>query len=343
MNWIIVGGLAVLLVYLQLRWISPIVSSPYMDEIFHIRQAQKYCNGIWNEYDPKLTTPPGLYFASLAILTPLKFIATWTDPCSTTMLRLTNTIFGVGIYIVSYLLLQHLHPSERGKNMGALVIAIFPVSFFFNLLYYTDSGSTLFVLLSYWMMVKGLYGGSSVAGLIAFAFRQSNIVWTVFTAGLATISVVKQNLNTEQIEMLDSTMSDLALQRRGDRRYILTLILSILTNISLLLSNLWPYLINILVFLAYLKWNGGIVLGDKAHHIASINIPQVFYFCGFLVFFAVPLLITQVNMNELKSLRNLLRFATFLPVAIYIISRYTYGLLVYSSCMYSEFNDTSTK
>lgn len=36
------------------------VPNPYLDEIFHIPQAQKYCQGRWLEWDDKITTPPGL-------------------------------------------------------------------------------------------------------------------------------------------------------------------------------------------------------------------------------------------------------------------------------------------
>lgn len=37
------------------------VPDPYLDEIFHIPQAQKYCQLRWTEWDDKITTPPGLY------------------------------------------------------------------------------------------------------------------------------------------------------------------------------------------------------------------------------------------------------------------------------------------
>ncbi|CAG8471450.1 451_t:CDS:2 [Scutellospora calospora] len=40
--------------------VNTVVPNPYMDEIFHISQAQKYCEGNYFEWDPKLTTPPGL-------------------------------------------------------------------------------------------------------------------------------------------------------------------------------------------------------------------------------------------------------------------------------------------
>lgn len=32
----------------------------YQDEVFHIPQAQKYCDSKWLEWDDKITTPPGL-------------------------------------------------------------------------------------------------------------------------------------------------------------------------------------------------------------------------------------------------------------------------------------------
>lgn len=45
--------------------VNIIVPQPYLDEIFHIPQAQQYCKGNFTKYDPKLTTPPGLYILSL--------------------------------------------------------------------------------------------------------------------------------------------------------------------------------------------------------------------------------------------------------------------------------------
>lgn len=42
------------------------VPEPYLDEVFHIPQAQKYCQGRWLEWDDKITTPPGLYAYSPA-------------------------------------------------------------------------------------------------------------------------------------------------------------------------------------------------------------------------------------------------------------------------------------
>ena len=33
----------------------------HQDEPFHAPQAQAYCRGDWSQWDPKITTPPGLF------------------------------------------------------------------------------------------------------------------------------------------------------------------------------------------------------------------------------------------------------------------------------------------
>ena len=38
---------------------------PYMDEVFHIPQAQRYWNGNFT-HDPKITTPPGIVPINIA-------------------------------------------------------------------------------------------------------------------------------------------------------------------------------------------------------------------------------------------------------------------------------------
>jgi alpha-1,2-glucosyltransferase len=95
----------------------------YMDEVFHIPQATRYCNWDWT-WDNKITTPPGLYLVSLL-------------SCSN--LRLVNLLFG---WATLYLL-KKLRPSEY------LAIATFPILYFYNYLYYTEAPGTFFVLLAY--------------------------------------------------------------------------------------------------------------------------------------------------------------------------------------------------
>jgi alpha-1,2-glucosyltransferase len=45
---------------LTLTQVNSVVKEPYMDEPFHVPQAQAYCAGNWSQWDDKITTPPGL-------------------------------------------------------------------------------------------------------------------------------------------------------------------------------------------------------------------------------------------------------------------------------------------
>ena len=78
---------------------TAIVPEPYMDEVFHVPQARRFCDGDFAHWDPKITTFPGLYLASavpswVAATLGLTPSRGWPDLCSTAALRLIN---GVGL------------------------------------------------------------------------------------------------------------------------------------------------------------------------------------------------------------------------------------------------------
>lgn len=61
---IAVSNIFVLIALLIAGKVNTIVANPYMDEIFHIPQAQRMVCNFSMEWDSKITTPPGLYFLS---------------------------------------------------------------------------------------------------------------------------------------------------------------------------------------------------------------------------------------------------------------------------------------
>ncbi|KAG1175527.1 hypothetical protein G6F70_004676 [Rhizopus microsporus] len=76
------------------------VPDPYMDEIFHIPQAQQYCQGNYLTWDPKITTPPGLYITSNALIYLSKSLFQLNNLCTVHALRATNILFSIGLYLV---------------------------------------------------------------------------------------------------------------------------------------------------------------------------------------------------------------------------------------------------
>lgn len=50
-----------------------------------------------------------------------------------------------------------------------------------------------------------------------------------------------------------------------------------------------------LVFVTFVVWNGGIVIGDRTAHIATIHICQIFYFSMFVSLFSWPYTISKLR------------------------------------------------
>lgn len=51
-----------------------------------------------------------------------------------------------------------------------------------------------------------------------------------------------------------------------------------------------PYLQLLALFASFIIWNGGVVLGDKSNHVATIHLPQMLYIWPFFTFFSWPIL-----------------------------------------------------
>ncbi|XP_025106484.1 putative Dol-P-Glc:Glc(2)Man(9)GlcNAc(2)-PP-Dol alpha-1,2-glucosyltransferase isoform X6 [Pomacea canaliculata] len=169
---------------------------PYMDELFHVPQAQQYCAGNFTKWDPMITTLPGLYIASLLPLYPIGFIFSKEDiasSCTPLLLRSTNILFSVGNLYLLYLTTYKLHYNKKNGGsvvLTALTLATFPVLYFFTWLYYTDAGSTFFSLLTYLCVLHKRHRSAAVCGLVAILFRQTNVVWVMFGAGVTAGQVI---------------------------------------------------------------------------------------------------------------------------------------------------------
>lgn len=181
--------------------VNKIVPDPYMDEIFHIPQAQQYCRGDFKTWDPMITTPPGLYYLSLAYVAPL-FPSMWfansvqslSELCSTAYLRSTNVLLAIVCSVLVYDLLVNLRPSlgERKTTIYAILLSLYPVHWFFTFLYYTDVASLTAVMAMLLASLKKHYWFSAMLGALAILFRQTNIVWVLFVAANGAIRFAEE-------------------------------------------------------------------------------------------------------------------------------------------------------
>ncbi|KAI5359751.1 putative alpha-2-glucosyltransferase Alg10 [Septoria linicola] len=349
-------AIAALLVPLGIwfKAVSNAVQEPYLDEVFHIPQAQHYCADRWHIWDSKLTTPPGLYLIS--------YLARPLLGCNVTSLRAINAACLIALCIAlaaSYNVRRNANDQKGYMSKllayhSSLNIALFPPLFFFSALYYTDIASTLSWMVFYWYFLRTLQAPKFspvqasvqiLLGVISLSFRQTNIFW-VAVAPLAIKlvaeldqghNVVKQSMYRRAEGFGDSTWSvaktswkmnvvyDPPVRDAFFEDYFRSIIsigacaLKIATqprralNVILAVS---PHLALIGVFASFILWNGGVVLGDKSNHIATINLPQMLYIWPFITFFSWPLLLPHFIMGALTLIARIGRIANLEPLLV---------------------------
>ncbi|MED6187266.1 hypothetical protein PIB30_074786, partial [Stylosanthes scabra] len=170
--------------------VNRVVPDPYMDEIFHIPQAQQYCKGNFRSWDPMITTPPGLYYLSLAQVAPLfgfysmKGTSPFSDLCSAAFLRSVNGVLAIICCIILYDITAHLKPAldDKKKMLQTVVLSLYPLHWFFTFLYYTDVASLTAVMAMYLACLKKNYWFSALIGAFSVVIRQTNIIWVLFVA-----------------------------------------------------------------------------------------------------------------------------------------------------------------
>ncbi|KAH8803160.1 DIE2/ALG10 family-domain-containing protein [Xylogone sp. PMI_703] len=343
--------------------VNRIVPIPYLDEIFHIPQAQAYCNGDYFTWDPKLTTPPGLYGISTLLL------KIWGNgTCTVSGLRLTNTLFLMATMLYANDCRRLLTRSPgRDHSLSdvytAANIALFPPLFFFSGLYYTDILSTCVVLRVYksylqregpnnYTIWRGL--GTFILCLLALTMRQTNIFWVaVFLGGLEAVRTfenAESSLPLSAMEMPGSwkefamerfkgyssgKIHDVALSDASLEDFALcgiSIVVATLFHPILTLTRLTPYISLLATFAAFVVWNGGVVLGDKSNHVATIHLPQMLYIWPFIAFFSAPLLVP----TALSTLQDILRTVQTVlyngnrPQSTY---KLIYKLILYTGCI----------
>ncbi|KAJ2559244.1 glucosyltransferase [Coemansia sp. RSA 1822] len=257
-----------------LQLVNTEVRTPYMDEQFHIRQAQWYCAGAFDRWDPKLTTPPGLYIVSL--------VARTFGACTLDRLRTVNCILGAGLFWTVYALIRRTYNVRSVRAaIEALALCMLPTSFFFAHVYYTDIASLLCVLLAQLLSMHKRHIWAGVVGGAAVWMRQTNVVWVALVGGAAVERWMREHGFVSGGLM--QSVGQLVQWMRCPRRWR---------------EVMWvvvPYASVVMAFGVFVRMNGGIVLGDKSHHQAGIHVPQLFYFYAFMAVMAAPTVLSEAQ------------------------------------------------
>lgn len=283
-------------------FVNPIQPIPYMDEKFHAAQTLDFINGYWQTWNPKITTPPGLY-----VLTTLIWRLVSFEPMVANF-RFLNCFIAGANYIVLAELTQDI--------LKAMAILTLPVLTFTSLLFYTDQLSLLAILLSLIAQKSSYNFLAFLSGCFACSVRQTNVVWLAFMVGehavqrlAASHPPIRKNSLEWIIYLLKSPVDILS------AFYKAALVDTPHHTATIFLFVLWVVLFN----------NGDIVLGDKSAHKPVLHIPQLFYFFVFCVAHT-PLAFLRFLNNNLRIPHGnfLILFTLFTILFVILIHFFTY-------------------
>lgn len=308
------------LTYMGLFLTNSYVKDPYMDEPFHVAQTQRYCQGDYTYWDPKITTFPGLYMVGVMWTKLLSWIKATSQEmlCSTMVLRSTNLALGLFAFLMVHRLLENLHGHGPGHLLHTWVLSLFPLHFFYIFLFYTDVGSTAFLMSTYLALRTRRIGWATVSGVMAVLFRQTNAVWVTFLLGAAVLEDVRsqgapQTSSTYKKNDGDDPLADpvrahavplgqTRAQQQSGLGFVdesMGVLKALWRSRALLFWRYLPMLVIPCGFITFLIVNKGVTLGDKDAHRPVKHVAQLLYLAVFVVGSSWPYFL---SVGQLKSL-----------------------------------------
>ena len=136
----------------------------FIDEAFHVPQTLQYCAGNFTQWDPKITTLPGLYVIATLLLSPLEL-------CNTFHLRCLNLLATFLNFYLAYNIVKQISITRRMQRWSSwtrLLVAynvmFFPPLFFWHFLYYTDVVSVNVTLLMLLLHLRRQFKSAAFIG-----------------------------------------------------------------------------------------------------------------------------------------------------------------------------------
>lgn len=252
-----------------------------MDEPFHVPQAQAYCAGDFGYWDPKITTPLGLYIVS--VILKRFFIV----KCSLPTLRLTPLLFLLLLpLILTRLVAFHKRqhpPGWLNPTPEAVILAMHPLVFFYGFLYYTDVPSLFMVVTTIVLAQEERHWLAALTGALSCTFRQTNIIWVMYAYAASQLTYLRYRRTG--VRLYDPPVGEATMTSLPQA------VLSLLSLLPDFVPAFLPYAFVLAGFGAFLVWNGGIVLGDKSNHTPALHVPQLYYLLAAATVFSWPVLL----------------------------------------------------
>jgi alpha-1,2-glucosyltransferase len=270
-------------------------------------------------------------------------------------LPLESSVHDVGLCIiltVQYIVCSppiYLHTTPI---LQACCFALTPLHFFFSFLWYTDVASTLSFLALWWIVEDAArrrnvvetqrsgslrpfyhFVGSGLLAVGSIAMRQTNAVWVAFVAARVLLLTCLPPRAPASAAVVTSNVPRTTRQRKGQKRYVVQ---EIVENACLhrrrLIMLTCPLMPPLLAFAAFVKYNGGVAIGDKQNHQPVLHWAQPFYcalYCSLALFPVLwtPSEVKKTAMDVAKATRRR-PWAAVVCIAV-LIGAIRYGTLVH--------------
>lgn len=284
----------------------------YMDEIFHIPQAQKFCHGNFVEWDSKITTFPGLYLLSFLINHIFPF------ECSLVFLRGINVFLAILWPYYLYQCRRTIFPKEdeiKDTVLMITMVVLYPMAFFFYFLYYTDTASIVSITMLYMEFQKTMidldltrrsgadFNGSSCNVALGKNKRSRNNsynnnnrndkfplikVWQFCKLyAFSSMAILMRQTNIVWVAFIGATgvLDYLKVEYEGGTapnlpayfHSILIFIKSLWTKRIEIFSFLLPLVLPCIACMFFVIMNGSIVLGDKDNHTPVVHLSMMLH------------------------------------------------------------------
>ena len=262
------------------------VPLPYMDEYFHYNQFKHYFEGDYLSWDPKITTPPGLYYIQ-------NLFSLLTGGSLPAIRSITCLLFG-NLFAVFAMKIYDFQDYNRNNLMRSLNLAISPTLFFFNFLDYTDSVSLTLITMSYYYCLVGSIWRMGFCSLLAVYVRQNNIIWAVY--------LLLYRIIADHAPAISSIHGNFV-------KSIFAFIKVLVLNRSQIIRKNMGQILIFPIFWAYIYYyNGGrLLFGDHDNHRPAFHPTQLLYLSLFL-FLNLPMTLSDY-VHSVKETFNRLYYS----------------------------------
>ena len=271
--------------------------------------------------------------------------------CTLPVLRAVNLLPALATPPLLLALLRRLHPEAAPADLlgNALLLALLPTHFFYHCLYYTDSAATVSALLLLLLTLPAHTARAAprarpsaahraavaCAAVLCVALRQTNAVWLAFALGCDVLQQLDGSGALPARLPLRAALAALpkallsaegagGTARSGGTggaggasgaggaggaarvprgRLAVVAAVSRQPALPLLLA----------AFAAFVRYNGGVVLGDKSNHRPALHTAQLLYLVGYA---AAPFELHALTRGLAATLRTAAAAAAAAPLSV---------------------------